>query len=184
MKRTGFTLIELMMVVTIVAILAVIAYRSSRDTYYKSNLTSQMVTLKGVVLKSRVRAVEKTGVSRVTIDNTGRVLALIDLDRGGVYGQDGDGAEDIGELIAGDSLTLGVSLNVTGAEMIRVDDSRLGTDVIPHPSGAYDIDPGSATGWSTFPNDQFFIGPTGIVRDSETSRNPVRGTMFMATTDD
>lgn len=177
----GWTLVELLIVMTIIAILAVAAVVSTRDLFRKSSLTAQTVGLKGAVQKARLRAIERNATVRVTLTG-GRFLALVDLDRGGVYGQDATGTTDPAELVYGNDITVGTDFDTSTVEWVTPSHPALGSIAIPHPSGAYDIQPGTGTGYSTFPNDTFFISPAGMIRDD--NGTVTGGSLFMREIDD
>ncbi len=174
-KNRAFTLIELMVVVSIVAIMAVVAISSCVDVYNRNNVVSLLVIVKNAILKSRIRAVENTANVRFSVVD-GRLLSLIDLDRNGGFGQDANGTDDFREVVVGESVSLGVNFRSKGAQLTAVTDPEIGGSIL-HPSGAYNITP-SGTGFSTFTNDEFLIGPTGIVRDT-TTNTPTHGTLFL-----
>lgn len=181
-NRKAYTLVEIMIVVTIISILAVISYRSSTGVMRKSTLVGQAVGIKGSILKARARAIEKTVQVKVDLTD-GNFLALADLDRGGFFGQNGMGLDDINELVVGNSVTEGIDFEAKKVDVIPVNDSDLGSGSIPHPSGAYSIDPAMASGYSTFPNDEFLVLPSGIIVSPANTSTPISGTIFMKTSD-
>ena len=183
-RKRAFTLTEILVVIVILSILSAGTYLSMRPMLLRSSVTSEMVKFKGMINRARAAAMENSAPVRVDLAG-GRLLALVDLDRGGDFGADVDGNADINELVVGEALDTGAGLSRSGksAVFVQAGDSDLGTDPIPHPSGAYDVEPANLMGFSTFENDQFIVTPRGLVLSALPPYTPVRGTFFIKSTD-
>jgi len=174
-RQRAFTLVELMVTVSIIAILAVITYQSSAGVLRQQNTVNQMTIVKNAITQARARALEQTAVAKVDFAG-GRVLTLLDLNGNGAFGDAAD------ELITGESTTQGIELQTKFAEMIPGTHSDLG-GAIPHPSGVYNVNDNSQGSFSTFVDDEFYILPTGLVYDEPGTNNPSGGTVFMRSSD-
>ncbi len=164
MKR-AFSLIELAIVLLLIAILLVVGYRLSTSVLRQSNLTSELVALKGAIQQARGNAIANSVPVRVSFVND-TILAEADFDRDGSFG------DRIEELVVGEDVGVGVVFNYRGVNHTTVASGDVGA--ISHWSGhADDID--------DFPNGTFIVSPTGLIRSA--AGNPIQGAYYLITDD-
>ncbi len=174
-RRPGYTLLELLVAMAIVAILAVVTYQSSAGVFRQSNVVGQMTVLKSAVVQARARALEQTAPAKIDLAG-GRILTALDIDDSGSFG---DSPE---EVVVGDATGVGIQLDIKYVTMIPPGDAVIG-GLVDHPSGAYKLNDVIGGSFSTFTNDDFYVMPTGLVYDEPGSNNPSGGTIFLRSAD-
>ena len=160
-KQRGFSLIELMVVIGLVAIVAALSVKISIDVFAKSNVVTQAVSIKGMINQAKGFAMAN-GVP-VLFDYSGNeILALADFDFDGSFG---DKKEEV-VLGTWDVPLKGVDLNFQ-----RVSFKYSDVD-ITHWSGVQ-------VPSENFVDSQFVISPLGHIKDPSGSHGPVQGAIFV-----
>lgn len=177
--KRAFSLIELLVAVSIGVVLSALAYKTMRPMMDRSNVVSEMTKFKAMINRAKAKAMETSAPVRVDL-SAGTMLVLVDLDRSGNFGKDANGNDDLRELVLGENLNTGVGFS--GAKdhvhFVRVGDSELPPGPIPHPSGAYNIDPDDLLGYTTFEDDSFLITP-GIDPVRQSALFPRKWQLFL-----
>ncbi|PIE02810.1 MAG: hypothetical protein CSA81_05690 [Acidobacteria bacterium] len=166
MKKTAFSLVELMVAIAIVAIITLLSVRVAAGVLGRSNLTSELVSIKGMVNQAKGFALTHGVPVLFTYGATG-ITAEADFDHDGSYG---DAKK---ETVIG-------TWDDTGAGAVKpvdLDFDKVNfsyTETIDHWSGLL-------TGLTNFSNNKFVISPLGMIEG--TAGSPTSGAIFLKTDD-
>jgi len=161
----GFSLIELMVVLALVAIVLAISIRISSEVLAKSNVVSQAVSIKGMINQAKGFAMMH-GVP-VLFDYSGNtVRAVADFDMDGTFG---------------DSKRETVIGNWDGADTQPIDFGFAQTHFSY--SGTLDHWSGIQTGTQNFVGYQFVISPLGLIKSPLGSNPLASGAIFIENND-
>jgi Tfp pilus assembly major pilin PilA len=161
--QRAFSIIELVVVIGLIALVTLLSIRMSGDVLSKSNLVSQLASIKGMINQSKGFAMMH-GVPVLFDYSNEQLSALADFDMDGSFG---DSSKEIviGTLSGSDIDP--VDLGFTGVNFKY-------TGTIDHWSGFQDST-------ANFAGNQFLISPLGHIRAVGGTHNPVSGAIFLTT---
>lgn len=161
-KLKGFSLIELMVVVVIVAMLMVVGVTWALPVLKQNRVVSQLVSIKGSFQQARARAIERN--APVLFTYAGNQLHVM-----GDFGRDGT----FPDLVVGESSTQGILYD--DSQVKQTNSTVAGP--LDHWSGLADLQ-----AIPDFPGFHFIISPTGLIVDD--AGHPIRGAFFLINDDD
>ena len=164
-KQRGFSLIELMVVIGLVAIVAALSVKISIDVFAKSNVVTQAVSIKGMINQAKGFAMAN-GVP-VLFDYSGdQIRAMADFDQNGSFGDDGKEVV-LGTWDSGSSTVKGIELKFK-----RVSFNYTPLELIKHKSNVQ-------LASDNFVDDQFLISPLGNIKSPLGTHAPVQGAIYI-----
>ncbi|MCB1042037.1 MAG: type II secretion system protein [Acidobacteria bacterium] len=163
--KRAYSMLEVGIVLVLISILALIGFRMSDTVMRQSNLSAELMAIKGSIQTARGQAIANSLPVEFNFRND-RMYVVSDIDRDGTFGDKDE------ELIVGEALGAPVAFNYRGVRQTTVASGDV--PAISHWSGhADDID--------DFPAGRFYISPTGLVRADAGA--PAQGAFYLLNSD-